>query len=108
MVDVAVIDYGMGNLRSVQQALRKVAPDAEIVVSDDGPRLSPRKSFAAWREVVRGRSAPWAPAELAAAEMMRVTMLEVVLQHAGLSELEARAASQKQELLIAELNHRSK
>ena len=35
MVDVAVVDYGMGNLRSVQQALRKVAPDAEIVVSAD-------------------------------------------------------------------------
>ncbi|MDO8464437.1 MAG: imidazole glycerol phosphate synthase subunit HisH [Gallionella sp.] len=35
MVDVAVVDYGMGNLRSVEQALRKVSPDAEIVVSDD-------------------------------------------------------------------------
>ncbi|HUW26766.1 MAG TPA: imidazole glycerol phosphate synthase subunit HisH [Gallionella sp.] len=35
MVDVAVVDYGMGNLRSVEQALRTVAPDAEIVVSDD-------------------------------------------------------------------------
>lgn len=35
MVDVAVVDYGMGNLRSVEQALRNVAPDAEIVVSDD-------------------------------------------------------------------------
>ena len=35
MVDVAVVDYGMGNLRSVEQALRKVAPMAEIVVTDD-------------------------------------------------------------------------
>lgn len=35
MVDVAVVDYGMGNLRSVEQALRKVAPSAEIVVTDD-------------------------------------------------------------------------
>jgi len=26
MVDVAVVDYGMGNLRSVQQAVRKVSP----------------------------------------------------------------------------------
>jgi len=34
MVDVAVVDYGMGNLRSVEQALRKVAPTAEVVVSD--------------------------------------------------------------------------
>src|SRR5665811_1632242 len=35
MVDVAVVDYGMGNLRSVEQALRNVAPTAEIVVTDD-------------------------------------------------------------------------
>ncbi len=35
MADIAVIDYGMGNLRSVQQALRTVAPDASIVVTDD-------------------------------------------------------------------------
>jgi len=34
-VDVAVVDYGMGNLRSVEQALRRVAPEAEIVVTDD-------------------------------------------------------------------------
>ncbi len=43
MVDVAVIDYGMGNLRSVQQALRKVAPDAEIVVSDDASVIAGAK-----------------------------------------------------------------
>lgn len=35
MVDVAIIDYGMGNLRSVEQALRHVAPDLDIVVTDD-------------------------------------------------------------------------
>ena len=35
MADIAVVDYGMGNLRSVAQALRAVAPDASIVVSDD-------------------------------------------------------------------------
>ena len=35
MVDIAVIDYGMGNLRSVQQALHSVAPNASIVVTDD-------------------------------------------------------------------------
>jgi len=40
MVDVAVVDYGMGNLRSVEQALRHVAPDAEIVVTDDADMIS--------------------------------------------------------------------
>jgi len=35
MVDIAVIDYGMGNLRSVHHALATVAPNASIVVTDD-------------------------------------------------------------------------
>jgi glutamine amidotransferase len=35
MVDIAVVDYGMGNLRSVQQAVRKVAPEATVSVTDD-------------------------------------------------------------------------
>ncbi len=32
---IAIVDYGMGNLRSVEQAVRHVAPDAEVVVTDD-------------------------------------------------------------------------
>ncbi|RZL84824.1 MAG: GAF domain-containing protein [Sphingomonas sp.] len=81
-------------------------PDKLHVVGPDGPRLSPRKSFAAWREIVRGTSAMWTTAELAAADMMRTTLLEIILQDAGLSATEGRSTTQKQELLIAELNHR--
>ena len=43
MVDVAVVDYGMGNLRSVEQALRKVAPAAEIAVTDDAEVITHAK-----------------------------------------------------------------
>lgn len=32
---VAVIDYGMGNLRSVSKAVEYVAPDADVRVTDD-------------------------------------------------------------------------
>ncbi|MDD3883748.1 MAG: imidazole glycerol phosphate synthase subunit HisH [Gallionella sp.] len=52
MVDVAVVDYGMGNLRSVEQALRKVAPGKSIVVSDD-----PAVIAAAGRVVFPGQGA---------------------------------------------------
>ncbi len=34
MLDIAIVDYGMGNLRSVEQAVRKVAPDAKVQVTD--------------------------------------------------------------------------
>jgi glutamine amidotransferase len=35
MASIAVIDYGMGNLRSVSKALEHVAPDAEVHVTSD-------------------------------------------------------------------------
>lgn len=34
-IDIAVIDYGMGNLRSVSKALEHVAPDQNVVVTSD-------------------------------------------------------------------------
>lgn len=35
MTDIAVVDYGMGNLRSVSKALEYVAPAARVVVTSD-------------------------------------------------------------------------
>jgi len=35
MVSVAIVDYGMGNLRSVEQAIRHVAPDVITAITDD-------------------------------------------------------------------------
>ena len=35
MIDIAIIDYGMGNLRSVSKALEHVAPNASVVVTSD-------------------------------------------------------------------------
>jgi glutamine amidotransferase len=52
MPDIAVVDYGMGNLRSVAKALHHVAPDREIVVSAD-----PTVIRAARRIVLPGQSA---------------------------------------------------
>ena len=52
MADIAIVDYGMGNLRSVQQALRTVAPNASIVVTGD-----PREVAQATRVVFPGQGA---------------------------------------------------
>jgi glutamine amidotransferase len=43
MVDIAIVDYGMGNLRSVQQAVHKVAPQAEIAVTGDAAVIASAK-----------------------------------------------------------------
>ncbi len=40
MQRIAVIDYGMGNLRSVAKAVEQVAPDDEVVVTNDATMLA--------------------------------------------------------------------
>ena len=52
MTDIAVVDYGMGNLRSVAKALAHVAPKLSIVVSAD-----PAVIRGAARVVLPGQSA---------------------------------------------------
>ncbi len=71
-----------------------------------GDRLTPRKSFELWRETVRGQSAHWTEVDRRIAESLRITMLEVLLRLSDAAERERKAAQDRQELLIAELNHR--
>jgi chemotaxis family two-component system sensor kinase Cph1 len=47
--------------------------------SEDG-RLHPRQSFAAWKEIVRGTSTPWTPAEIEVAEDVARRAIEVDLE----------------------------
>jgi imidazole glycerol-phosphate synthase subunit HisH len=49
---IAVVDYGMGNLRSVSKAIEHVAPQAEVHVTAD-----PQRILAADRVVVPGQGA---------------------------------------------------
>jgi len=49
---IAVVDYGMGNLRSVSKALEHVAPDARVLVTAD-----PQEIRASDRVVVPGQGA---------------------------------------------------
>ena len=81
-------------------------PTKLTVHGPNGPRLTPRKSFEAWRELKRGQSAPWSEGELRVSEVLRVSLLEAMLHFTGMTELESRAATQRHELLVAELNHR--
>ena len=52
MADVAVIDYGMGNLRSVSKAIEHVAPGLAVIVTDD-----PAEVASAARVVFPGQGA---------------------------------------------------
>lgn len=52
MIDIAVVDYGMGNLRSVSKALEHVAPNKNVVVTSNA-----RDIAAAARVVFPGQGA---------------------------------------------------
>jgi light-regulated signal transduction histidine kinase (bacteriophytochrome)/CheY-like chemotaxis protein len=81
-------------------------PNKPVTFGPLGARLTPRESFALWKETVRGQSMPWMPVECRIAEALRVSLLEVILRLTDLTEIERQRAQQRQELLIAELNHR--
>ncbi|KAF0675303.1 GAF domain-containing protein [Profundibacterium mesophilum] len=73
---------------------------------DPEKRISPRQSFQAWQETVRRTSAEWSAGEKRAGEVLRVTLLELILKIASDSSRAGRARNQRQEVLISELNHR--
>lgn len=81
-------------------------PEKPVEFGPNGARLTPRKSFEAWQQSVEGHSAPWNDAEIGIAEGLRATLIEIILRLTDEAVEERAKAHQKQELLIAELNHR--
>ncbi|MCB8877170.1 HWE histidine kinase domain-containing protein [Acidisoma silvae] len=81
-------------------------PHKPVQYGPNGPRLTPRESFAEWQEKVEGHSEPFSASELRIAETLRATLIEVVLRLADESAAQRHQANARQELLIAELNHR--
>ncbi|WP_043338156.1 HWE histidine kinase domain-containing protein [Belnapia moabensis] len=82
------------------------AGDPAKLAEQGTERLHPRRSFETWQQEVRGRSAPWLESERRVAEALRVTLLEVVVRLSAGAADQRRSANDRQELLIAELNHR--
>jgi len=62
-----------------------------------GNRLRPRHSFAAWKEEVRGRSRPWTPSDLEAADGLQRCATEVDIERRLASE--QRAVRARDEVL---------
>jgi light-regulated signal transduction histidine kinase (bacteriophytochrome) len=73
---------------------------------DDGTRISPRKSFAQWKQAIRFRSEPWSGLDRKTALSLRLSLLEVVLQHTDQLARERERARVQQAALMAELDKR--
>ncbi len=98
-----VVLFRAEQLRSVRWAGN---PQKPVEHGPHGARLTPRKSFEAWSELVKGQSLPFTAAQRRVAEGLRSGMLEVLLRLSDSAEAERSKAQERQALLIAELNHR--
>lgn len=98
-----VVLFRAERLRSVRWA---GSQEKDIEYGPNGPRLTPRQSFAEWAELVRGEAEPFGEAEIRVAEALRSTLLEVVLRLTEVASEDRRRAAEQQKLLISELNHR--
>jgi len=102
-------DYILWFRREVIETVTWAGNPAKAIQKVGGEeRLTPRASFAAWRETVRGKSRPWQPIEIEAAEALRLSILEVVLRRIDQVAQERAEAQERQALLVAELDHRVK
>lgn len=81
-------------------------PTKAMVAEDGALRMSPRKSFAAFTELVKDRSLPFTDSEVRVAESIRSALIEVILRFSEQAGSERKRTTERQELLIAELNHR--
>ncbi len=100
-------DYVILFRSELKQSVRWAGdPHKPVEFGPNGPRLTPRESFAEWKELVEGHSEPFTLSELRVAETLRATLIEVVLRLADEAAAERRQSTARQEMLIAELNHR--
>lgn len=80
-------------------------PD-KSVSGGDGARIGPRKSFETFKQTIRNRSAPFTARDRRVGETIRTALIEAILRLSEQTVGERHRATEQQEVLIAELNHR--
>jgi PAS domain S-box-containing protein len=82
------------------------------VVRDDPLELSPRRSFAAWSEIVRGTALPWSKKELVFARAIGSALIDIIVQinavrllvaEHQISQVRAAICSTQEPVMIASL-----
>lgn len=83
-------------------------PEKTYTAGPLGDRLTPRESFAIWKQTVHQQAQPWTEADREIAEVTRAALVEVGLRHSELMAEERSRADVRQRMLNEELNHRVK
>ena len=73
-------DYLMWVRREQLHSITWAGDPSKPMVANNPLQLSPRSSFAAWSEVVRGTALPWTTAELAMGRAIGVALVDIIVQ----------------------------
>jgi chemotaxis family two-component system sensor kinase Cph1 len=73
-------DYLMWFRREQLDTVTWAGNPAKPMINDDPRELSPRRSFAAWTEIVRGTAVRWSEAELALAGAFAGALIDIIAQ----------------------------
>jgi light-regulated signal transduction histidine kinase (bacteriophytochrome)/CheY-like chemotaxis protein len=102
-------DYLFFFRREVIQTLNWAGnPEKSYETGPLGDRLTPRKSFAIWKEAVQKQAEPWSESDREIAEAARGALVEILLRHNEIVADERSRADVRQRMLNEELNHRVK
>ena len=94
--------------REVLQVLEWAGDPSKLVDANNAGRLSPRHSFAVWKQEVRGQSIPWSSRQRIVADAIRVYMLDIVIRFREVIQEERRRSEQEVRLAAKALNQRVK
>jgi light-regulated signal transduction histidine kinase (bacteriophytochrome) len=73
-------DYLMWFRKEQLRSVTWAGDPAKPLVDNNPLELSPRRSFAAWSELVRGTAVPWSGAELLLARAVGVSLVDIIVQ----------------------------
>ena len=103
-------DYLVWFRKEQLQSVTWAGDPTKPMIDNDPLKLSPRRSFAAWSEIVRGTAAPWTAADLALASAFGDALIDIIVQvnavrlliaEHQLSQVRATVADSKEAVVVA-------
>jgi PAS domain-containing protein len=73
-------DFLMWFRKEQLQTVTWAGDPSKPAIGNDPQDLSPRRSFAAWSEIVRGTALPWSTSELALARAFGAALIDIIVQ----------------------------
>ncbi|HSQ72225.1 MAG TPA: PAS domain-containing protein, partial [Rubrivivax sp.] len=104
-------DYLLWFRKEQLQSVTWAGDPTKPMVDNDPLKLSPRRSFAAWSEIVRGTAAPWTAADVALASAFGDALVDIIVQvnavrlliaEHQLSQVRATVADSKEAVVVAD------